>query len=46
MNYPDDRSELLGVFNLNKAHANDHALVLNAVLSHNQLERKVISLPS
>ena len=41
MNYPDDRSELLGVFNLNKAHANDHALVLSAVLSHNQLERKV-----
>ena len=29
------------MFNLNKAHANDHALVLSAVLSHNQLERKV-----
>ena len=38
--YPDDRSELLGVYNLNNAQE-DKAKVLQAVLSHSQLERKV-----
>ena len=38
--YPDDRSELLGVYNLNNAQE-DKTKVLQAVLSHSQLERKV-----
>ena len=39
--YPDDRSELLGVFNLCQAHPNDPATALQGVLSHCNVERKV-----
>jgi hypothetical protein len=39
--YPDDRSELLGVFNLCQAHPSDPATALQGVLSHCNVERKV-----
>jgi len=38
--YPDDRSEIVGVLHLNET-LKDPAKVLQAVLSHQQLERKV-----
>lgn len=38
--YPDDRSEIVGVLHLNES-LNDPAKVLQATLSHQQLERKV-----
>jgi len=37
----DDRSDMIGVYQLNEAYPDDQGKVLQAVLSHNQLERKV-----
>ena len=39
--YPDDKSELLGVYNLNIAHEGSPEAALQGVLSHFQIERKV-----
>ena len=39
--YPDDRSELLGVYNLHTANEGSPGVVLQGVLSHFQIERKV-----
>ena len=39
--YPDDKSELLGVYNLNLAHDGKPEDALQGVLSHFQIERKV-----
>ena len=39
--YPDDRSELLGVYNLTQAHPDDQPAALQGVLSHFNIERKV-----
>ena len=39
--YPDDKSELLGVYSLNLAHEGAPNAALQGVLSHFQIERKV-----
>ena len=39
--YPDDKSELLGVYNLNHAHVDKPEVALQGVLSHYSIERKV-----
>ena len=39
--YPDDKSELLGVYNLNLANDGKPEVVLQGVLSHFNIERKV-----
>ena len=39
--YPDDKSELLGVYKLATAHEDNPAAALQGVLSHQNIERKV-----